>query len=302
MVEAVERIHEVPSVLPVLEKSSSPFVQDRSASSIAPAEKKETYVPSKPTLDPVLRTIENYVGRLEPAADRWSRFKEGAIEKKCQEIDALYREEAIKLKEAYEASKTVSFWSILEDIGSSIMSAISFFFGFSAISTGAPVVGGILILSGVLSLGNLAFKYARVWDWVADQVAGKNTTLHSVIKTYIPPAIGITAAGMGIYGSYAAWNYAAQTGIQGVTSILQSTGMIASGLTAFAGGISQGHLREATAQLSFLQSNSELSNLSLEEFLDETKEFHDGQRQIHKTLEEILRETDEAIQVIQQPV
>ncbi|NGX26918.1 MAG: hypothetical protein K940chlam6_00845 [Chlamydiae bacterium] len=303
MVEAAQKIREVPNIQPVLGKNDSPFLQDGSTSSIAPAGTKELYTSSKPILDnPIQRTIEYFANHLEPIVDRWSRFKETTIESKFKEIEDLHRQEAIKLAEAHEASKEVTFWGILEDIGSSIMSAVSFFFGFSALSAGATAVGGALIISGVLSLGNLAFKHAHVWDWIADQVGGKNEDLKVAIKTYVPAAIGVTAAAMGIYGSYAAWSYAAQTGIKQATSLLQSTTTIATAMSAYGSGMSQYTLKNATADLSFLQSNSEFSTLSLEESVEDLKKFHENQTQLHTNIGKILEETDQAIQVIQQPV
>jgi hypothetical protein len=129
------------------------------------------YTPSKPVLDPIQNVMHNYINKVEPMANRWSVYREKEIEKEFAHIDQLHHEEAKQLEEATQASQQVSFWGILGDVSSSITSAISFFFGFSAISAGSPAVGGVLIVSGVLSLSNLAFKHGQVWDFVADHVA-----------------------------------------------------------------------------------------------------------------------------------
>jgi hypothetical protein len=107
---------------------------------------------------------------------------------------------------------------------------------------------------------------------------------------------------IGIYGSYTAFNYSAQTGLARATSLLESTTTIASAVAGISSGVANYHLKNALASLNFLQSNRELSTLSLENYADDVKEFHEKQTRIHEIIGRIIEETDQAIQVIHQPV
>ncbi|MDN3506466.1 MAG: hypothetical protein P0S96_04480 [Simkaniaceae bacterium] len=295
----VERVTQIPPVTPTNSISSSTPISDGSNSSLEAAEFKEVYSPSKPTLtSPIGRMLDGIVGRLEPTVDRWSRFKESSIEAKCKEVEDLNRQEIAKIQEAQDAAKDVTFWGILEDIGNSIMGAVSFTLGFSAVSAGAPVVGGALIVSGALSVGNLAFKHMQVWDYLGDQIAGKDENLKYAIKNYVPSAVGLTAAAMGIYGSFSAWSYTAQAG----TSLLQGTANIATALATYSSGMANSAIKNVQADLSFLQSNLSLSKLSMQVCTDDLRNFHERQMHTFTNVGKLLEETDNAIQVIQQPV
>jgi|GEM_PF-3395649 len=303
MVDATERITSIPAVAPTTLGNNPLSIPDHADSSVAPAELKEVYTPSKPTLtSPMYNILQGYVARLEPTVDRWSRFKEGSIDAKCREVEELNLQEIAKIKEAQEAANDVSFWGILEDIGGSVMSAVSFTLGLSAVSAGSTLIGGALIVSGALSVGNLAFKHMQVWDYLGDQIGGKDEDLKYAIKNYAPAAVGISAAAMGIYGSYSAWNYAAQTGMARATSLLQGTTNIAMALATYSSGMANSAIKNVQADLSFLQSNLSLSKLSMEVCTDDLKNFHERQMHLHTNIGKLLEETDQAIQVIQQPV
>lgn len=301
MVESIEKIQPIQGVVPVADPVLEPLFSDRENSSIGVSAPKEMFVPSKPVLtSPVHRTIETFVERMEPTVDRWSRFKETDMKKKFEEIEALHIKEAAKMRESYEASKDVTFWGILEDMGHSIMGAVSAFFGYSAISAGAPIVGGALLVSGTLSIGNLAFKHAGIWDWTADQIQDKE--MRESFRSYVPSAIGITAAALSIYGTYAAWGYTAFSGMKQVAEIMKSTTHVGTALVAFTSGMSRSQLSHMNADLSSLEFNREISTMALERYTDDLKEFHEKQTELHSKIGRIIEETDQTIQGIQQPV
>jgi hypothetical protein len=217
------------------------------------------------------------------------------------EIQKLHEEEARKLEEAYAASKDASFWSLLEDIGSTIMSSVSFFFGAAALSSGGAAVGGALIVSGVASLSHIAFKYTDGWDWISEQVAGENKELKETIRTYLPSALGITAAAIGLYGVYGAWSFAGGVGLQQAFSVLQTSGHVAHGIFAYANGQANSFYRKSSAEVSALQSMSELVRMDVENCIEELKEFHENQLAINEQAARLIEETDQAIQITQQP-
>lgn len=254
--------------------------------------------PSKPVL---LATIDN-VERLEKATDLYTAQKQTQIDLSFKRIQAFQLEETKKLEEAYKASENVGFWGILEDIGSTIMSAISFFFGFSALATGGAAIGGALIISGILSLSSIAFKHAKGWDWIADQIAGENKPLRQAIVTYLPVAVGITAAAMGAYGAWGAWHYAPMEGSKKALAILQTAASIAKGISAFGSGKAASHYKTANAEFSALQTKTELTTLGIEEIIVEIKDMHKKMSAEYELVAKIIQDSSHAIQVTQQPV
>lgn len=266
-----------------------------------------SYTPSKPTLEPpstsplfdTFRTLET---RTEPLIHRWLHGREDRIEKHFSEIQAMHTEQARQMDEAVTASKNVSFWGILEDIASTVSAAIGFFFGTSAALAGSTVVGGALIASGVLTVGNLAFKHGHVWGWVADQMAGNDKQLREQILTYLPSAVGLSATALSFAGAYGAWKYAGQTGFQVTNHLLQSTVNISDSLIHYKSGMASYDQKGILGDLSALQSNTDLSRMDLEKLISDVQEYHEHQTDMHATLGKILEERDQAIQLVQQPV
>lgn len=303
-IEKTEEKNKIAPILPLLEKWNQFEWNGKSGiSSLSPSVQSKPFEPSKPVLEnPTYKALQFYVTRLEPVVDRYSVLKESEIERDFDRIENLHRDQAVKIEEANKAQKDVTFWGILEDIGSSITSCVSLFFGFSAVSAGAPAIGGALIASGVLSVTNMVFKHTGLWDWTADTLSCGNEPARHAIRTYIPPAVGITSAALGIYGTYAAWSYTALNGIEKGVSLVQSTANVATAITAYGGGMSQYRFKNIAADLETLRSKGDLFRLSLEDCVDDIKEYHERHARIHSTLADIIKETQQTIQIIQQPV
>ncbi len=303
MVEAVKEVPFTPPVQIRVDTEAQKRHQ-QSVSSIGKADGKVPFKSSKPILDPPMPVwqVLNEINRLEDVANQYGITKERSIDHALEKIQQCYQDESIKLDEELAASENVSFWGLLEDLTSTITSSVSLYFGISALSTGGAAVGGVLIVSGVASLGNLAFKYTKGWDWVADQVAGENKGLRDNIRTYLPAAIGLTCAAIGIYGSYSAWKYAAETGVKQSLSVIQTTGNLAGGLAACASGRAQSHFTWTNAELSSLQTKADISRIDLENLVEETKTFHQKQMEINELANRLVEATNQAIQITQQPV
>lgn len=311
MVEPIETISEkdkastviIPPILEYWKQLNVAWDDRKNISSISPSVATKGYESSKPVLEnPIYKTIELYINRLEPVINRFSLFKESEIEREFDRIDQIQRDQAIKIEEAYQVKQDITFWSVLEDIGNSITSCLSFFFGCASVSAGAPVVGGALIASGVLSATNLIFKHTGLWDWAADTLSYGNESAKNAIRTYVPSAIGLTSAAFGIYGSYAAWNYTSLNGIEKGLSFVQSVTNVANVITAYGNGITQYRSKNIQADLDALRSKADLYRISLEEYTDDIQDYHERHSVIHKALSEIIKETGQAIQITQQPV
>lgn len=265
-----------------------------------------TFTPTKPQLDPptnpIFQTIDHLNRRAEPIFDQWMRIKERGIEQEFDSIHQMHIDQARKMEEALEASKAVSFWGVLDDMTSTFSAATSFFFGSSAIAAGSSVVGGALIASGVLSIGNLAFKYANVWDKAADSLAGENKELGDTLRSYLPGAVGLAATALSAYGAYGAWKFATQTGTQITNSLLTTATQIAGSCVTLQNGLKNADHTWKLADLKVLQSSADISRLVLDELVDDTQEFHQRETSIHETIGKILEERDQMIQMVQQPV
>lgn len=262
------------------------------------------FQPSKPTLDRPIPVWEmlNQVNRLEVVANRVSLQKESSAQYILDKIQTLHIEEAKKLEEAYAASQDVTFWGMLEDVGSVVMSSVSFFFGFSALTSGGTAVGGALVVSGILSLSNVAFKHAQVWDWIADQLSNGDEETRQTILTYLPAAVGIAAAAMGAFGAYGAWNTPTVQGTEKAFAIIQTAASVASGLTAYVNGKAASHFKWAGAEVSALQSKGELTTLDLENVLEEIKGFQKKLVETQELAGKLIQDADKAVQITQQIV
>lgn len=300
-----ERVSHAHQVLPLPRVERKPHVSNDHFSTIAKSKSiTALYTPSKPLLDPPMPIWEmlSQVGRLERAADKYTLHKEYQIDQTYNKIQQFQRTEALKLEEAYAASQDVSFWSLLEDIGSCLMSSISFFFGFSALATGGTIVGAALIVSGVLSLSNIAFKHAQAWDWIADQVAGGDKEMRQAIVTYLPVAVGITAAALGAYGAWGAWNTSHLEGTAKGLAILQTTASLAKGITAYGSGRAAAHYKSAGAEFSALQTKTELTTLGLENYIEDIKDFQKKLTNVQELVGRLVQDTNRAVQLTQQTV
>ncbi len=304
MSKAIQPIEPIAPTAPILPPplSQQQTVDHRDHSTISKAPPPSGFTPSKPDLTlPITRTIHQLVNRTEPAYDKWSQHKESSIDAEINLMDTLSKEEALKLEEALAASKDVSFWGVLSDVSNSIVSAASFVFGLSVYSAGSTVAGGALVASGVLSIGNLAFKYGHVWDFLADQITS-DEEMHKAITTYLPASIGVVSAAMGIYGGYGAWKYASGTKLEQTTALLETLGSIATGIANCSSGLSNAKLYSVRADLSALQSNSELSRIVFQALVDELKDFHQKQTTLSNNIGRVLDQISQSIQIINQPV
>lgn len=272
-------------------------------SSIAAADGIKAFTPSTPSLEvPFLRTLHHLVGQLEPTVDRHHLNRERDLETRFHDIEQMDKKETKALTDAMEIAKDISFWGILEDVGNTLIGGISVFFGASALAAGSTAAGGALIVSGVLSVGNLFFKHAHVWDWMAGEIAGSDKVYKEQIKTYVPAAVGITAAAAGLYGGISAWNTSVKTGWEMTQAVITTTLNVTKGLVDYKKLSSQSDQSYAMANFRFFNSLGELNRTALETECEHFKDDLDQQSRLSGTLAKILENTRRTIQVTQQPV
>ena len=303
-IERVVQSGQIPYMAPVKLAPHLDLVQNHHSTIAKAAEAAPVFQPSIPQLDRPLPLWETFsqVRRYEGTVNTHSIQGEKRIGQTFDHINKINQEQSLKLEEAIAASKDVSFWSILEDVGNSLMSSVSFFYGFTALSTGGTAVGGALIASGVLSLSTIAFKHAQAWDWIADQIAGSDKEMRQAIKTYVPAAVGIIAAGIGVYGAYSSWQYSHLNGISQTQSIIQTTATVVKGITDFGKGRADSHSKWTNAQVSALQSKSDLITIDLDNIVEEVKNVDKKLTEVLELAARLFQDNDRAIQSTQQPV
>lgn len=302
-IEPISAIRKVPSSPQWDPLRRNPIPTDSSMSSSK--KQRGEYLSSQPQLappNPFGKTLSLFESKIESLAAIRTLSREKEIEKTFHSIDQSHQEEGLLLEKTSQSTKDVTFWGILEDLSHSVLGSLFFLAGTSALSAGATATGGGLIVSGVLSISQLYMKHVKVWDWMADSMAKDHQTLHKAIQTYLPAAFGIATAALGIYGSYWGWSSVSQTGSNLASTLLEGTSTITKGLLAFGGGLSQYQLRTFTGQLDHLHSKAELSIIDLDQLTQDVEDFEKKQKQYVDLLGKIVEQTDQAIQIIHQPV
>ena len=276
----------------------------QTTSTLEPSSRTEGPSTSIPVLDRPLPmcTVAEKMQKLEAAVDVYSMLREGQIEKFLHELSHLHGEESIMMDKSLAAQKDVTFWTTLEDLANVMTGAISIVLGGYTLGVGHAVVGGALIASGVASIANIAFKYGNVWDYLSTQIAGENKELQTTLRTYMPAALGLTAATLSLYCSYQIWNLPGLTSSAHLMSILQTGSSILMGSVTLGKGFADFHLKISTSAFSALQTISELLRLDLEDATEGLQEFHQRQLDIKKIAAERIQAAHEAVQMIHQPV
>lgn len=282
----------------------TPYVEPIGGLSAAP--QAVSHDPARSTLKPALdspmsRVIGNVL-RLEKTAEMFSILRENDINELFKEIEKLQLEQSRKYEETIAAQQDVSFWGIMDDLVGVLTGSISAVFGLVAIQNGAAYTGGVLIATGITNVSNIAFKYAGAWDLLAETIADENTEMREAIRTYIPAAIGVTAAVVSAYCSYQLWNLPQMTSQKQGMAILEGVASVVSGLTAMGNGVASARFTKAGAALSFLQTKTSLSKLDLDRAAGELSSFHRQQFEVGKHVAELIEAANQSIQMIQQPV
>lgn len=260
------------------------------------------FEPSKPALPSPLWDVIGKIQRLEAASDDYATVREQQIKMDLKEIDRLHAEESLTMDKALAAQKDVTFWTVLQDVGNICMGSVSAVLGVFTFSSGNPVAGGLLIAAGITSIANIAFKYGKVWDWMAERIAGENQQLRETIRTYLPASVAVVCAALCVYGSMQVWNLPGLTSSQQALSMVETGLSVVTGVVGLGQGMSQAHLKWETAELSALQTMEEFTRMDLEDATEEIQEFQKRQSETQKVAAQLINSNSDALQLINQPV
>ena len=247
------------------------------------------YQPSKPSLiEPIiLMMLDKFYSLGVSIQESYVRD----VEREQEKVELLHQQNADKLKEAAERAQESGFWSVLQQVGACILSALSTVLGFSLVATGVnPVVGGLLIASGLLSIANMAFSATGVWDWVAEKIARDNEDLQKTLKVVLPGSVGLFCAALGLAGGigsisgiWSSLNFSQKT-----LSVLQTTVSFAEGVTAIGSGISENRALHSKADLISLQKEMHVCDRGIEKLTNAMEEV----------MQEISQSASHAAQII----
>lgn len=188
------------------------------------------------------KVLDTYTLRLATAKER---------------IREISTENLQKLKENAERSKSSAFWSTMQKISAALTFALSFFTGISLVPVN-PIVGSMMIFSGIVSLTNFAMTEAGTWNWIAEQISHDNEDLKRKFVTYLPLAVGILAAGVGLGAPILAGG--ASLFAHRATSIAQGAFAVFNGLVTFGKGQADARLLWKQAEQTLIQEKLTLES------------------------------------------
>ncbi len=174
-------------------------------------------------------------------------------------IQELQQENIKVVKDAAEKNQSSgSGWSMLQTIGSYILSAINTILGGLLFAQGATLVGGMMIASGLISIANLAFSATDMWSWIAEQLAEGNKEYAKQLEQILPGVVGLIATALSLPGAVQLWQRPDLVGgAAQLLSVMQSTLSLVSGVAAISKGFSDYELQQSHAkQIKYQQEMS----------------------------------------------
>jgi hypothetical protein len=211
------------------------------------------FTPSKPKL-PELRAIYAVMKARDTSQATLGLNADG-LEIAQNDLKSTLTERAEKLKEACERAQSAGVWDTLRRVGAMILGAVSAFLGLSLFATGgSTLLGGALVVAGVLSLANLAFADAGIWDWMAEKIAGDNEEKKKKIAFLIPCVLGVLACGLGLASLGALGMWGALPAMPRALVVVQTAANILTIAGTAGGQISQARVAMSQADLQELQN------------------------------------------------
>ncbi len=232
---------------------------------------KGLFTPSKPKLDkPGDEKVQGHYMRdhidtvlmIEKMGANVVETQESAIDWISGWINSLSEKMIKHIHEAAKKFQDRNMWSMLAKIASGILAAISVVFGASLIVSpaGGILVGGLLIASGILSIVNLVFEETKVWDWVADQIAGSDKKLRNQLRALIPAGASMISMGAGAAGSFGALFMESFNMVQTMLLMGHTVTEIGKNISSLAEGVNHSDYLKAKAETERVQTQMDLSD------------------------------------------
>ena len=177
----------------------------------------------------------------------------------------LNQEQIKRVQAAAQRAKESQSWSLFRQVGSCVGAALSTIFGISLVGTAAaPVTGGFLIASGVLSITNFAFAEASVWNQIAEHLFPEDAEKRKQFLFYIPASIGLVSAGVGAVGSITSYATLAPNAAQHFSAIAKTALHFVEGTASIGEGTAKARTSHAEAEVMLLNNDLFLHQMNFE--------------------------------------
>jgi hypothetical protein len=292
---------------------NTPPVEDRAALEPEITDAVSPWTPERPQLTPpeLLPCSRNSVStlRLLGVTDESRALGDGLLETFSlrlsnvkEKIRTISAENMQKLKESAERASSSNFWSTLQKVATSLLSALSIIFGVAIVASGGgALIGGAMIASGILTLANFALCEFGTWDWIADQIAHDNEDQKKQIAMILPAAVGLVAAGIGLVGSVHGVATGALQFAEKAVFVAQTAVSLFGAATTFGKGVADARLIWTRADLLKLQAHLTVARENFTSVIDEIRgsmnEFSAVKTKTKKAIERI---TQSDIQLVKQ--
>lgn len=255
------------------------------------AQPQPAFAPSKPSLFPPLRVIQSGE-RLETTLNSMMLLHQSSIDHATEDLQKLQLEMAQSIRDKAQTTFWGEVWDTLKTVASAIFASLSAIFGVQMISSGTAVLAGAsLLASGILSVTNLVFQKAGVWDWFAAQVAKEDKEFQEKLAKSLPGAIAIAAAVLGGAALASSWNLSAV--LQKATSIAHTARNITEGVLEIGKGRTMARMyREESARVQ-LEKKLHLHEMSLQKKTEHLGAALDAQKSSDKHTATIIQLNDQ---------
>ncbi len=206
----------------------------------------------------LLRMTNNFEkagGRLLASYEKSLAELSEEIAKQSEELVRLVHESAKKFKDR-------NMWSMFSKIASGILSTISILFGASLLERpqGGLLVGSLLVASGALALLNLVMEETKVYDALADHLAGDDRKVREILRMWIPAGVSFAATALGAAGSIGAFTMAAYQRTQMLLMMGSSASQAGRSLATLAEGKNRFDQMQIDAAQVNLRTSMEISH------------------------------------------
>lgn len=304
MADPIERISKVKKIKTVADgMETAPFTpQLQPYSTVQKSTASVPPITTKPVLtNPVYRVMDAVV-RYEKQSDGLLALDEVRLQKDFSEMLRLSEKEKVLMQEVSQKAQNVTYWSYIQDVASSITAAIGSVFGYSLLTTSSPVIGGVLITSGVLSITNIVFKYGEVWDWVAKRLMADNEEAQKKFIRLVPAAMGIVTTVMGAAGTAGAWYFSQFNNVNQLMAVMQTVTTTMDGAIQVGKAVADSKLRFSDSEFFALQSNILFLKMPIEKLMEGMEDLYKQISQVTSRAAEIVGNAVEGIQLAQQIV
>lgn len=250
--------------------------------------------PSTPQLTPPKKVrfqetaIINVFDEIHSSGDSLVRSFTHSLKDGAARLRQMSQENIEKLKEAAQRAQESGFWSVLQQIGECILSAITAILGISLVASGAgTVVGSVMIASSVLTLANFAMRKTGSWDYVARQLATSREDQYR-LSQYLSSGTSLVAAVLGLGGAAATALWTTMNMTQKALSIAQASMAIYQGAATTGKGLSDARALWTQSDLTNIESKTALERICYEDSSQVMQMIQKLMRQMQESTEQVI--------------